>query len=166
MRVGSKPSIAGPYAASTASGVRASRHQRRTCSRPSHSVISGRSSRVIGLNEIDSMGGLSSRTTAAMVTAPGGRARWRGGGRARSAALALLRAGFEVDVYEQAGEVSEVGAGINISPNASRVLHGLGLDDALAAMGVRPVAFHQRRWEDGRTLVRTPFGDSLVEAFG
>ena len=83
-----------------------------------------------------------------------------------TAALALLRAGFEVDVYEQAGEVSEVGAGINISPNASRVLHGLGLDDALAAMGVRPVAFHQRRWEDGRTLVRTPFGDSLVEAFG
>ena len=33
-------------------------------------------------------------------------------------------------------------------------------------MGVRPVAFHQRRWDDGRTLLRTPLGDAVVEAFG
>ena len=33
-------------------------------------------------------------------------------------------------------------------------------------MGVRPVAFHQRRWDDGRTLLRAPLGDAVVEAFG
>ena len=33
-------------------------------------------------------------------------------------------------------------------------------------MGVRPVGFHQRRWDDGRTLLRAPLGDAVVEAFG
>jgi salicylate hydroxylase len=81
-------------------------------------------------------------------------------------ALSLHRAGFDVNVFEQAGSVSEVGAGIQVSPNASRVLHGLGLGEELAAMGVRPLAMHQRRWDDGRTLVRTPLGDAVVDAFG
>src|SRR5262249_26845990 len=52
------------------------------------------------------------------------------------------------------------------SPNATRVLTGLGLGDDLAAMGVRPLALHQRRWDDGRTLLRTTLGDSVVDAFG
>ena len=82
------------------------------------------------------------------------------------AALSLHRAGFDVHVYEQAGSVSEVGAGIQVSPNAARVLHGLGLGDDLAAMGVRPLALHQRRWSDGRTLLRTPLADAVVDAFG
>jgi len=83
-----------------------------------------------------------------------------------TAALALHRAGFDVDVYEQARTVSEVGAGINVSPNASCVLHGLGLADDLAELGVQSLAWHQRRWEDGRTLVRAPLADGVVEAFG
>ena len=83
-----------------------------------------------------------------------------------TAALSMLQRGFDVHVYEQAREFSEVGAGIQVSPNASRVLHRLGLADALAGMGVRPLAFHQRRWDDGRTLLRTPLGDAVVEAFG
>jgi salicylate hydroxylase len=62
--------------------------------------------------------------------------------------------------------VSEVGAGIQVSPNASRVLHRLGLADELARMGVRPLHFHQRRWDDGRTLLRSPLGDAVVDAFG
>jgi 2-polyprenyl-6-methoxyphenol hydroxylase-like FAD-dependent oxidoreductase len=66
-----------------------------------------------------------------------------------TAALALLRAGFDVHVYEQASALGEVGAGIQISPNASRVLHRLGLAERLAGAGVRPLAWHQRRWEDG-----------------
>lgn len=82
------------------------------------------------------------------------------------AALSLLRAGFDVHVYERAQVLSEVGAGIQVSPNASRVLHGLGLADELARMGVRPLAFHQRRWDDGRTLLRSPLGDAVIEAFG
>jgi len=83
-----------------------------------------------------------------------------------SAALSLLRAGHDVHVYEQAHALSEVGAGIQVSPNASRILHGLGLADELAELGVRPLAWHQRRWDDGRTLLRTPLADEVVEAFG
>jgi salicylate hydroxylase len=83
-----------------------------------------------------------------------------------AAALSLDRAGFDVHVYEQARALSEVGAGIQVSPNASRILHGLGLADELAELGVRPLAWHQRRWDDGRTLLRTPLGDEVVKAFG
>src|SRR5688572_29638183 len=83
-----------------------------------------------------------------------------------SAALSLLRAGFDVHVYEQAPTLGEVGAGVQVSPNASRVLHRLGLADRLAATGVRPLAWHQRRWDDGRTLLRTPLADPLEAAFG
>ena len=42
----------------------------------------------------------------------------------------------------------------------------LGLADELAGMGVRPLAWHQRRWDDGRTLLHTPLADEVVEAFG
>jgi len=82
------------------------------------------------------------------------------------AALSLFRAGFDVQVYEQAHTLREVGAGIQISPNASRVLQGLGLADKLAGLGVRPGAHHQRRWDDGRTLLKTPLGDAAIKAFG
>jgi salicylate hydroxylase len=83
-----------------------------------------------------------------------------------TAAVSLHRAGFEVHVFERARALSEVGAGIQVSPNAARVLHGLGLAGELERMGVRPLAFHQRRWDDGRTLVRTPLGDAIIDAFG
>jgi salicylate hydroxylase len=83
-----------------------------------------------------------------------------------SAALCLTRAGLDVQVYEQARELREVGAGLQIAPNATRVLHGLGLADELATMGVRPLAWHMRRWEDGRTLMRQELGDAVVEEFG
>lgn len=83
-----------------------------------------------------------------------------------SAALSLLAAGFDVYVYEQAAMMGEVGAGIQISPNASRVLIRLGLGEALARTGVKPLALHQRRWDDGRTLLRTPWAEALEAACG
>ncbi len=83
-----------------------------------------------------------------------------------TAALSLLRAGYDVEVYERAAVLAEVGAGVQISPNASRVLHGLGLADALARTGVKPLAWHQRRWDDGRTLLRTPLAEPLEATFG
>jgi salicylate hydroxylase len=83
-----------------------------------------------------------------------------------SAALHLLKAGLEVDVYEQAAAIGEIGAGIQISPNASRLLIRLGLKPALDRAGVRPLAIHQRRWDDGRTLQRAPLGVEVEAAFG
>ena len=48
-----------------------------------------------------------------------------------TAALHLLKAGLDVHVYEQAAAIGEIGAGIQISPNASRLLIRLGLKPAL-----------------------------------
>ncbi len=83
-----------------------------------------------------------------------------------AAALSLLRAGFDVHIYEQARALRELGAGIVISPNATRILHGLGLADELAKAGVAPMAFRQRRWEDGRTLLRSPLAEISPPPFG
>ncbi len=80
-----------------------------------------------------------------------------GGGIGGSAAgLSLLKAGFDVHIYERASELREVGAGIVLTPNAVRVLHHLGFADMLAMLGVAPTGWRQRRWDDGRTLLYTP----------
>jgi salicylate hydroxylase len=83
-----------------------------------------------------------------------------------AAALSLLHAGLDVQVYEQAPALGEVGAGIQISPNASRLLHRLGLGPALDRTGVHPVGVHQRRWDDGCTLQWAPLGEAMEAAFG
>jgi salicylate hydroxylase len=83
-----------------------------------------------------------------------------------SAALHLLKEGFNVQVYEQAPRITEIGAGIQISPNASRLLYRLGLKPAMDAVGVFPKAVHQRRWDDGRTLQRAPLGPDVERRFG
>lgn len=83
-----------------------------------------------------------------------------------TAAVSLLRAGIDAHVYEQAPALGEVGAGVQISSNASRILHRLGLAESLAATGVKPVALHQRRWDDGRTLLRAPLGEMVETTFG
>ena len=83
-----------------------------------------------------------------------------------TAAVALRQAGFEVTVYEQAPELTEVGGGINLAPNAARVLYRLGLGEALDREAVRPVGTHQRRWEDGRTLQRAPLNPRCEELYG
>ena len=54
--------------------------------------------------------------------------------------MSLLNAGFDAHVYEQASKLTEVGAGVQISPNASRVLHRLGLAEELARTGVKTKA--------------------------
>ena len=83
-----------------------------------------------------------------------------------AAALSLLRAGHDVHVYEQARAIGAIGAGIQISPNASRILYRLGLAEAMSARGVKPLWRHQRRWQDGRTLSRGPLGPEAEARFG
>src|SRR5260370_12072772 len=83
-----------------------------------------------------------------------------------SAALDLLKAGLDVHVYEQSPRIGEIGAGIQISPNASRLLIRLGLKADLDRAGVRPLAVHQRRWDDGPTLQRPPGGPEAPAPFG
>src|SRR5713101_6929631 len=83
-----------------------------------------------------------------------------------TAAVALRQAGFEVDVYEQAPELTEVGGGINMAPNATRILYRLGLGPALDVEAVRPISTHQRRWQDGRMLQRAPLNPRCEELYG
>jgi len=83
-----------------------------------------------------------------------------------TAALTLLRADFDVHVYEQAPALSEVGAGIQLAPNCTRILRRLGLLPAIAGVAVRPSAFEFRRWDDNRVLSETPLGDTIEQAFG
>ena len=78
----------------------------------------------------------------------------------------MLQAGFDVHVYEQAMALGEVGARINIGPNASRLLHRLGLAEKLGACGIKPGTFDQRRWDNGRFLLRSPLGGLIEEKFG
>ena len=49
-----------------------------------------------------------------------------------TAASCLMKAGYDVEVYEQAPELSEIGAGIQLSANAMHVLNSLGLGKAIA----------------------------------
>jgi salicylate hydroxylase len=83
-----------------------------------------------------------------------------------SAAVALHRAGFDVHVYERAPELTEVGGGINMGPNAVRVLQRLGLGAGLDRVAVRPLTAHQRRWDDGRTLQRAALNLRCEELYG
>src|SRR5207244_4399871 len=82
------------------------------------------------------------------------------------AALSLRQAGFRVDVYEQAPALTHIGGGINMGPNAARVLLRLGLGEGLPREGVRPRSTHQRRWNDGRTLQRAPLNPQCEELYG
>ena len=81
-------------------------------------------------------------------------------------AISLLQAGFDVQVYEQSRLLSEVGAGINISPNASRILIRLGLGEECARVAFRSPFFHQRRWDDGRTLTKARLATDIEKEFG
>ncbi|MGI9414882.1 MAG: FAD-dependent monooxygenase [Hyphomicrobiales bacterium] len=83
-----------------------------------------------------------------------------------TAAACLLEAGFDVDVFEQAPELGELGAGIQISANAARVLQHLGLIDALEAVAVKPEAYRFRLYDTGEVLQTIPLGESYVERHG
>lgn len=68
--------------------------------------------------------------------------------------LALQRAGIEVEVYEQAETLDEIGAGVALWSNATRLLHGLGLEDELAEFGSEPTQLIIRDGIDATPIVR------------
>ncbi|HLH90581.1 MAG TPA: FAD-dependent monooxygenase [Xanthobacteraceae bacterium] len=74
-----------------------------------------------------------------------------------TAALGLARKGFHVELFEQAPRLEETGAGIQLSPNATRVLTGLGLGSAIEPAIVAPEALVIRT-AGGRDVARLPLG--------
>lgn len=83
-----------------------------------------------------------------------------------TAALTLARIGIKVEVFEQAPTFSEVGAGIQLSPNAVRVLHHIGLEERLRTIGFCPEALEMRTWHHGWMVSRAPLGASVESTFG
>lgn len=83
-----------------------------------------------------------------------------------AAAVALSRSGVRCEVFEQTRVLGEVGAGVQLAPNAARLLHRLGLGPHLRATAVRPQAIEMRRWDDDTVLGRTPLGGECEERFG
>jgi salicylate hydroxylase len=83
-----------------------------------------------------------------------------------TAALALARSGFRVVVIEQAERLAETGAGIQLSPNAARILIELGLEDALRPQVVAPTALRVLDGKSGREIVRMPLGETAAQRYG
>ncbi|MGB3442133.1 MAG: FAD-dependent monooxygenase [Actinophytocola sp.] len=83
-----------------------------------------------------------------------------------AAAGALLRKGFQVDVYEQAAVLRDVGAGMHLGCNGSKILRRWGFGPWLDRAGVRPAALEVRAWHDGRTLARQAMGEEWAAEFG
>src|SRR4051794_37383239 len=83
-----------------------------------------------------------------------------------AAALALFRRGIEVTVYEQAGELSEIGAGVQMTPNAMKALFALGLEQAAMRVAFEPEGQVLRNWKSGRLIYRAPGRGVFRAAFG
>jgi salicylate hydroxylase len=81
-------------------------------------------------------------------------------------AAALVRRGLASVIFEQATGLTEIGAGVQIAPNASRLLHRLGLAARLDEVAVRPAATEFRRWDDGRLIARTVLGAECERRYG
>ena len=65
-----------------------------------------------------------------------------------TAALALLKEGIDVSVFEQASELGEIGAGFQMSANGTRVLSKLGLAEAMESIAWQPDGKEIRIWND------------------
>jgi salicylate hydroxylase len=83
-----------------------------------------------------------------------------------TAALALIRRGIDVAVYEQAPELKELGAGVQISSNGTRVLYALGLGEAIEQVGVIVAGKEIRLWSTGQTWKLFDLGAVSVERYG
>ncbi|MGC7403110.1 FAD-dependent monooxygenase [Pandoraea pneumonica] len=71
-------------------------------------------------------------------------------------ALALKQQGIDAHIFERAPAFGEIGAGVQMTPNAVKVLEALGLGEELQKVGFLPEAMVGRNWEDARQLFRTP----------
>src|ERR1700675_1571783 len=83
-----------------------------------------------------------------------------------TAALALLQRGIDVDVYEQSAVLKEVGAGVQLGSNGTRVLYALGLQEALVDVQVIPSAREIRHWRTGETWNWFDFAATAAKRYG
>ena len=83
-----------------------------------------------------------------------------------TAALCLARAGWRVVVFEQSQTFGELGAGIQITPNAANVLRHLGLQSSLRTCASQPAAIEFRHWRTGKVVGVVRLGEAAISAYG
>jgi len=83
-----------------------------------------------------------------------------------AAALAVARAGWEVRLFERAPEFTEVGAGVQLGPNVTRILRAWGLEDELHAVAAFPDRLQVRNATSGADLGTLALGARAVERYG
>lgn len=89
-----------------------------------------------------------------------------GGIGALAAALSSTRAGWQVRLYEKAEVFSEVGAGLQLGPNATRILQGWGLGQALERLAAFPDKLLVRSAPSGRELASLSLGSRCKQRYG
>ena len=83
-----------------------------------------------------------------------------------AAACALRARGFEVVLCERATELGEVGAGLQLGPNAVKVLRALGVEDSLRKLAFEPTNIVSLAWDDARLRFREPLKAIAAAKFG
>ena len=83
-----------------------------------------------------------------------------------AAALALHRCGFEVAVYEKSAELGEIGAGLNLSPNALKAFRYLGIEDAALKTGCQAEEQVIRSFRSGRVIARPKRSGDVAARYG
>jgi salicylate hydroxylase/6-hydroxynicotinate 3-monooxygenase len=78
----------------------------------------------------------------------------------------LSRAGAQVRVYEQAAAFQRIGAGIQMGPNAMRVLRALGLEPLLRRLAFYPPSWANRAWDTGEYLFELAYGADAEARYG
>ena len=81
-------------------------------------------------------------------------------------AATLRKIGLQADIYEQAQAFAWVGAGLQLNPNAMKVLRGLGLEERIRRVGFAPEVGHNREWDTGEITYLHPMGAEIERRFG
>jgi salicylate hydroxylase/6-hydroxynicotinate 3-monooxygenase len=83
-----------------------------------------------------------------------------------TASAALRRIGIKTAIYEQAAQFGRVGAGIQMTPNAMKLLRGFGLEERLRKIGFAPDVGYNREWDTGNITYLHPMGAKIEQRFG
>jgi salicylate hydroxylase len=83
-----------------------------------------------------------------------------------TAALSLIKRGFEVEIYEQAPILQEIGAGVQISANGMLVFHELGLATRVMEEAAHPERREIRMWNTGQAWTAFDLGTASVQTYG
>lgn len=81
-------------------------------------------------------------------------------------AAGLRRHGIACEIFEQADRFGDAGAGVQIAPNAARLLHRLGIGERIDEVAIKPEAVEMRHWRDNRIIACTPLGAECAQRYG